>query len=135
MMDNNRNFRIFFGCCAALLLVLGGYLHYEWRSMAGERPNDAWRHASGADFAVYYVAGHVASGEGDGRLYEGTPNGSITNFSSPWVQVAHANGVVAMTPYQYPPFFALLVKPLAKLPVKSAFFLWRQLSTLFTLIA
>jgi Glycosyltransferase family 87 len=134
MCNDPRSLRIFFGSCAALVLVLGGYLHYEWRSMAGERLNEAWRTAAGADFALYYVAGHVANGEGDGRLYEGTPNGSVTNVSSPWVQVARANGVVAMTPYQYPPFFALLMKPLAKLPVKTAFFLWRQLSTLFVLI-
>jgi glycosyl transferase family 87 len=135
MTGSNRNFRIFFGCSAALLLVLGGYVHHEWHSIVGERPNEAWRTASGADFALYYVAGHVANGEGDGRLYEGTPNGSVTNVSSPWVQVARANGVVAMTPYQYPPFFAWLMKPLAKLPVKTAFFVWRELSTLFTLIA
>src|SRR2546423_488891 len=98
--NDRRNLRIFFGCCAALVLVLGGYLQYEWRAMAGERLSQAWRTAAGADFALYYVAGHVANGEGDGRLYEGTPNGSVTNVSSPWVQVARANGVVAMTPYQ-----------------------------------
>ena len=132
--SDRKSLRVFFGSCAALILVLSGYAQYEWRAFAGERTNQAWRTAAGADFALYYVAAHVASGEGDGRLYEGTPNGSVTNLSSPWVRVARANGVTALTPYQYPPFFALMMKPMARLPVKTAFFVWRQLSTLFILI-
>src|SRR5207253_8535568 len=91
--------------------------------------------AAGADFAVYYVAGWMARGEGKRSLYEGTPNDSIRNSSSPWLHVAHAHGVVATTPFQYPPFFALLMRPLTKLPLKSAFFAWRQLSAGFVLIA
>jgi glycosyl transferase family 87 len=127
--------RILWGSSAALMLLLGGYLQQEWRALAADRPDERWRSASGSDFAVYYVAGRVARGEGGGRLYQGTPNAAIVDPHSPWLEVARSSGVVAETPFQYPPLFALLVRPLTHLPLEWAFFAWRQASTLAVVLA
>ncbi len=100
----------------------------------------------GRDFAVYYVAGRVASGEGEGRLYY-SPSGNKTARSrellqgsipsnTAWSNVAASSlGRTTTTYYIYPPFFAVLFSPLARLRPRDAYFLWRGLSLAMLVIS
>ena len=98
------------------------------------------------DFAVYYVAGRVALGEGEGRLYY-SPKGNKTarnreilqgNIPSDtaWSKVAsRAVGLQTTTYYIYPPTFAVLFSPLARMKPREAYFLWRGLSVAMLLLS
>jgi len=98
------------------------------------------------DFLVYYVAGRVARGEGDSRLYYPPPGTKaqqnsallegIVPVDTAWSRVAERSvGAATTMHYIYPPFFAWLISPLARLPLVRAYVLWLGLSTMWLLLS
>ena len=121
------------------LLFLNTYMHHEWQVyQRGEQE-------PGIDFAVYYVAGRVALGEGEGRLYYpetmGSADASSSLFSisvpdgTPWQQVASQHGYPNTLKFTYPPLFALFFSPLSHLPARLSLFIWRQVMTVLGLVS
>ena len=98
------------------------------------------------DFAVYYVAGRVARGEGGGRLYYVPPGLTKAERARNQIFVAvpsdtdwSKTGVRILgfppTYYNYPPFFAWIFSPLTHFSPRAAYFLWRALSIVMLLIS
>ena len=98
------------------------------------------------DFAVYYVAGRVALGEGAGRLYYVPPGPTKAARAHNQLFVAvppdtdwSRTGIRILgfspTYYIYPPFCAWLFSPLTHLSPRAAYFLWRALSTVMLLMS
>lgn len=101
---------------------------------------------TGLDFAVYYVTGRIALGEGGSRLYYSPPGSGAEQHrtlleggvpvDTPWSRVAERSlGLRTTTYYIYPPFFALLFSPLARMRPMTAYFAWRGLSTILVLLS
>lgn len=91
----------------------------------------------GVDFSAYYLAGKVldeAPGESiydlplfaDGRLNLNVEDAD----SSAWHAAAKRFGVPFAAPYIYPPFFAVVMKPLARLPFAMAYLVWTVVTVL-----
>ncbi|MBI3449468.1 MAG: DUF2029 domain-containing protein [Acidobacteria bacterium] len=79
------------------------------------------------DFTSYYVAASaVAEGRPEALYVPGTPDPILAKAETPsaWTEVASSRGVKDANYYLYPPFFALLVTPLAWLPYGAAHDLW-----------
>jgi hypothetical protein len=91
----------------------------------------------GFDFSAYYLAAKAVS-EAPGRtLYDlplyadGRMNlNASAPFSSAWQTAAFHYHVPFAAPFIYPPFFALVMKPLAYLSFDSAFIAWQILTVL-----
>lgn len=101
---------------------------------------------TGLDFAVYYVTGRVVLGEGGSRLYYSPPGSKAEQHrtlleggvpvDTPWSRVAERSlGIRTTTYYIYPPFFALLFSPIARMRPITAYFAWRGLSTMWVLLS
>lgn len=118
-----------------LMVLLSSYLQQETRTLSAE----GWKKgALGADFRPYYIAGKVARGEGDGRLYYpagGNPVRGFIGADTAWGRIATANGLPVTEKFIYPPFFAVLMKPFAYLPLQHAFVAWREINTLFIVLS
>jgi alpha-1,2-mannosyltransferase len=91
----------------------------------------------GVDFSAYYLAGKVldeAPGESiydlplfaDGRLNLNVEDPPGTQ----WYADAARSGVPFAAPYIYPPYFAVMMKPLARLPFASAYLVWTVMSVI-----
>ena len=130
-------------CATALVLFANTTLEREYQLFHQliEAPTPVAR-----DFAVYYVAGRVALGEGEGRLYyspkgnKAARNREILQGNIPsdtaWSKVAsRALGLPTTTYYIYPPFFAVLFSPLARMQPREAYFLWRGLSAAMLILS
>lgn len=127
-------------CLAVLLLFLCAFAQRDWQRIKGNPGSP------GSDFAVYYVAGRVALGEGEGRLYypdfASKSQESFTGIylqrlpdNVPWQRISQERGIGKTTPYIYPPFFSILLAPLSLLSFSQAFVLWRILSVIFAIWA
>ena len=122
------------GCAAAFLLLLSAYFQREYQLF---REIPAASSTVPGDFAVYYIASLQAAGQGDGTLYypattdqdaaQQTLMAAVPSPSS-WDNLAQSRGLKRPMRYIYPPFFALLMSPLAHWPPHTAFFLWREIS-------
>lgn len=90
----------------------------------------------GGDFSAYYVAGNLASENPPGRLYyhELFPDGRIDSLvaASGWREIASHYGVSKSIPFVYPPFFAVLLKPLARFSYDGAYTLWSVVTVILT---
>lgn len=93
----------------------------------------------GVDFSAYYLAGKTISETpaqslyqlprfADGRLDVNAP----VPVSSPWHDAAIRYHMPFAYPYIYPPFFAALLKPFARLSFYSALNAWNIVSVLLT---
>jgi Glycosyltransferase family 87 len=91
----------------------------------------------GVDFSAYYLAGKVldeSPGESiydlplfaDGRLNLNVEDPPGTE----WHRAAERYGVPFAAPYIYPPYFAVMMKPLARLPFAKAYLAWTVMTTL-----
>jgi hypothetical protein len=89
----------------------------------------------GVDFSAYYLAGKVVAERpaqslydlplfADGRLNLNTEDAD----SSQWHAEAVRYGVPFSAPYIYPPFFAVMMRPLARLPFATAYLVWTVMS-------
>ena len=88
------------------------------------------------DFSAYYVAAHLAAEHPPGELYyQATfPDGRIAPLgaASGWQEVVRRYGVAEAITFVYPPFFAILLKPLAHFSYETAYTLWSALTVLLT---
>lgn len=117
---------------AALLCVFGANQMMQWVSTL-EFPS-LYR---GFDFSAYYLAAKVLSGRPGQSLYDlplyadGRMNlNAPAPFSSAWQAAAFHYHVPFAAPFIYPPFFAVVMKPLAYLSFDSAFIVWEILTVL-----
>ncbi len=130
-------------CATVLVLFANTTLEREYQlfHQLTEAPTPV-----GRDFAVYYVAGRVALGEGEGRLYYcPTGNKTVRNreilqgnipSDTAWSRLAsRAVGLPTTMHYIYPPFFAVLFSPLSRMQPREAYFLWRGLSLAMLLLS
>jgi hypothetical protein len=88
------------------------------------------------DFSAYYVAAHLAAEHPPGELYyQATfPDGRIapSGAAAGWQEVVQRYGVAKAITFVYPPFFAVLLKPLAYFSYETAYRLWSALTVLLT---
>ena len=94
------------------------------------------------DFVVYYLAGDFALTQRSPQLYYptddgrfGNPHGRVVDAQTPWASRARAVGFSSAAHYIYPPFFALLMAPLTRLPVEAAYFIWREINIFLLLLS
>jgi hypothetical protein len=91
----------------------------------------------GVDFSAYYLAGKVISEKpaqslydlpmfADGRMNLNTEDAD----SSRWHAEAVRYGVPYWAPYIYPPFFAVIMQPLARLSFATAYLVWTAVTVL-----
>jgi glycosyl transferase family 87 len=131
------------GPLTVLLLFLSATTQREWQAFHGRSGQEG----AGGDFSVYYVAGKVACGDANRRLYY-YPSGPLNRreisvgffqalvpAGSPWQEAAHRSGLNDTQFFNYPPFFALLFAPIALLRFSVAFFLWRVLSMALVILS
>jgi hypothetical protein len=89
------------------------------------------------DFGAYYVAAHVAAEHPMGELYYQATfaNGRIAPLAaaSGWQELVRRYGGDKAITFVYPPFFAVLLKPLAYFSYETAYELWSALTVLLTL--
>lgn len=90
---------------------------------------------SGFDFSAYYLAAKVISGKPQQDLYalplyaDGRINlNASAALSSAWQTAAIRYHIPFAAPFIYPPFFAVLMKPLAYLAFDSAYGVWKVLT-------
>jgi hypothetical protein len=117
---------------AALLGVCGAEQLRHWVTTLALPP--LYR---GFDFSAYYLAAKVVSGPPPRNLYDlpfyadGRMNlNTSAALSSAWHTAALHYHVPFAAPFIYPPFFAVLMKPLAFLSFDSAYTAWEILSVL-----
>jgi hypothetical protein len=96
----------------------------------------------GADFCAYYIAGKFVSPHPVESLYQlpfyadGRMNlQAMVPVSSAWHAASMDYQLPYSAPFIYPPFFAVLMKPLSHLSYAAAFAAWSMLSTLLMLAA
>jgi Glycosyltransferase family 87 len=85
----------------------------------------------GVDFSAYYLAGKVLDESPEQSIYD-LPlfaDGRLNlNVEDPpgtlWHAAAERFGVPFAAPYIYPPFFAVVMKPLSRLPFATAYLVW-----------
>lgn len=89
------------------------------------------------DFSAYYIAAKVLSEKPPQSIYQlplladGRMNLNVeTPLSSPWHAAAVRYHVPFSAPYIYPPFVAVAMQPLARLPFHAAYLAWSFLSIL-----
>jgi Glycosyltransferase family 87 len=90
----------------------------------------------GIDFKPYYIAGHLAAEHPPGKLYypaffadgRTVPLGAARG----WREVVRHYGVSEAITFVYPPFFAVLLTPLAHFSYGVAFKLWTALTVVLT---
>lgn len=140
--------------CAIVLILFASATAREHHILAAPEPWDfptaKLLKTSGPlrnrDFLVYYVAGRVALGEGDSRLYYPAPGSKaeqnsvllerIVPVDTAWSRVAERSiGATTTWHYIYPPFFAWLISPIARMPPMRAYVLWLGLSTIWLLLS
>ena len=89
------------------------------------------------DFSAYYVAGHLAAEHPPERLYYPAyfPDGRTVPLGSAigWQEVVRRYGVSNALTFVYPPFFAVLLIPLAHFSYGVAYELWSAITVLLTL--
>ncbi len=121
---------------AALSVVLliifcsGQLIQFSRTTLAHPEPG-------GTDFSAYYIAAKLVSEIPGQSLYQlplfadGRMNllGSVP-MHSPWQVAAVRYHVPVWAPYIYPPFCAVLMKPVAHLPFAFALFVWK-IATVF----
>lgn len=127
-----------FAYCLLILLIFCAPLKEEARNFRGVDVPSAMPN----DFPVYYVAGSM-SGHGP-DLYN-VPQGDpalrpyfvLSNVpsSSGWAQQAQRFGFHGASPFIYPPFAALIMRPLSFFSPRLSLFLWRCVSGLLTAIS
>jgi hypothetical protein len=100
------------------------------------------RNTRGADFCAYYIAGKFVSARPAQSLYQlpfyadGRMNlNAEVPLSSAWHAASTYYHLPYAAPYIYPPFFAVLMKPLAHLSYASAFAVWNMLTVLLIVSA
>ncbi len=91
----------------------------------------------GVDFSAYYLAGKVLDESPGESIYDlplyadGRLNLNVEDpAGSRWYADAERFGVPFAAPYIYPPFFAVMMKPLARLPFRTAYLVWTVGTTL-----
>ena len=115
-----------------LLMVFGTAQLIHWVYTLGLPPT-----YRGFDFSAYYLAAKVSMETPGQSLYQ-LPlyaDGRMNLFapapaSSAWPAAALRYHVPFSAPFIYPPFFVVLMKPLAHLTFASAFTAWKIISTL-----
>jgi hypothetical protein len=98
--------------------------------------------SSGADFCAYYIAGKFVSPHPVESLYQLPyyPDGRMNlhaevPVATGWHDASMQYQLPYSAPFLYPPFFAVLMKPLSHLSYAAAFAVWSMLSTLLILVA
>lgn len=116
-----------------LLIVFSTAQLEHWVVTAGPAPSNR-----GFDFSAYYLAAKVVSEIPAQSLYslplyaDGRMNLNVpAPNSSDWHAAALRYHVPFSAPFIYPPFFAVLVRPLADLSYTSAYIVWKILTVLF----
>jgi alpha-1,2-mannosyltransferase len=87
------------------------------------------------DFPVFYVGGKIALQNGAQPLYYPPADRSQgykllhapVDNSTAWAQLARASGFSRILHYTNPPFSALVMAPLAKMPWRKAYLIWQFL--------
>jgi hypothetical protein len=121
-----------------VLLIFCAPLKEEARNFRGvDMPS-----AMPNDFPVYYVAGSLAA---TGRELYNVPQGDpalrpyfvLSNVpsSSDWARQAQGFGFHGASPFIYPPFAALIMRPLSFFSPRLSLFLWRCVSGLLTALS
>jgi hypothetical protein len=95
----------------------------------------------GVDFSAYYLAGKVLDESPGESIYDlpvfadGRLNLNVEDPpGSRWYADAGRFGVPFAAPYIYPPFFAVVMKPLSRLPFPTAYLVW-SVGTVLAVIA
>jgi hypothetical protein len=90
----------------------------------------------GVDFSAYYVVGHLVAEHPPGRLYyqAAFPDGrfNVADAASGWHEETLRYGTSDPPPFIYPPFFAVLMRPLGYFSYGVASFVWSALTVLLT---
>jgi hypothetical protein len=118
----------------AFLTILGLALLANFQSLA-ERAFRTEDDLIPVDFPVFYLGGKVALQRGATPLYYPPPNRSKgytllyenAGDATPWAQMARANGFPQILQFTNPPFSAVVMAPLAKLPWQWAYVIWQSL--------
>ena len=91
------------------------------------------------DFSAYYVAAHLAAEHPHGRLYYPAyfPDGRTVSHGAAngWKEVVHHYGLSEAITFVYPPFFAVLLAPLAHFSYGAAYGLWNACTALLTFVS
>jgi Glycosyltransferase family 87 len=138
---------ILLAALAALLLAVGGPVLRHRRDVAltwvvlvlfGAGVFGQRLHTIGPriDFGAYYVAAHLAAEHPHGRLYYPAyfPDGRTVPHGAAkgWNEVVHHYGLSEALTFVYPPFFAVLLTPLAYFSYGAAYGLWNAGTALLT---
>jgi hypothetical protein len=94
------------------------------------------------DFSVYYVAGKATDTHRYPELYyppagswRANPTGRFVDPHTAWADIGRAQGRATIQYFIYPPLFSLLMVPLSRLSLASAYLAWRECNFLLLLLS
>ncbi len=124
-----QNARLAACLVVVLLLVLSGQLRRLLQEYRYTTDRSSATSVVPNDFPVYYTVAIVAGQAGDHRLYypsgrQGMLLGSVSP-DTPWGQTARAAGFDSTLHFIYPPFTALLLRPLSLARWQASLLAWR----------
>lgn len=100
------------------LALAAGLLAAYVALLASRAVNPALLSTNLSDFAVYYSAAHLTLTGHAGAIYQ------LHSIAVQEARLAGYHTVTTVVPFSYPPYFALLLAPLALLPFGPAYLLW-----------
>ena len=122
LLDRYLNpFFIRFTTITIILITILNLVIAFWTSAGGRNIYGSW---AGGDYSCFYVAGKILSDHPPSKLYDFRLHSELLHSLLPNISLAEH------LPYINPPFFALIFKPLSRLPFMVSYFIWILVSVI-----
>ena len=113
----------------AIAIILFGILNLAiafWTSAGGLNIYGSW---AGGDYSCFYIAGKILDDHPSGELYDFRFQSELLHSLMTKISLTEE------LPYINPPFFALIFKPLSRLPYMVSYFVWIIVSVILYVFA
>ena len=97
-----------------------------WTSAGGRNIYGSW---AGGDYSCFYIAGKILNEHSPSKLYDFSLHSELLHTLLPNISPTEE------LPYLNPPFFALIFKPLSRLPFMASYFVWSSISLILYVFA
>ena len=107
-----------FICFTAITIISMGIITLGiaiWTSAGGRNIYGSW---AGGDYSCFYIAGKILNEHPPGKLYDFNLQSELLHSLLPEISLTEE------MPYINPPFFALIFKPLSRLPFMVSYLVW-----------
>lgn len=110
---------ILFTTIAIILITVINLVIAFWTSEGGRNIYSSW---AGGDYSCFYIAGKILSNHPPEKLYDFSLQSDLLHSLLPEISSNE------QLPFVNPPFFALIFKPLSRLPYMVSYFVWILIS-------